>query len=101
MRGGEVDIIARRRRILAFIEVKARATEEAAALSLDAWRIRRVVVAAERAAVAALGGLTVLADRVVGVDLAGTRAVLLETGQTALAFAAGVDHHANTYRITD
>jgi putative endonuclease len=46
--GGEVDIVARRRRVLAFIEVKARATEEAAALSLDAWRIRRVVVAAER-----------------------------------------------------
>ena len=46
--GGEVDIVARRRRILAFIEVKARATEDAATLSLDAWRLRRVVVAAER-----------------------------------------------------
>ena len=48
--GGEVDIIARRRRTLAFIEVKARATQEAAALALDEWRLRRVVVAAERLA---------------------------------------------------
>jgi len=46
--GGEVDIVARRRRTLAFVEVKARASYEAAALSLDAWRLRRVVVAAER-----------------------------------------------------
>jgi putative endonuclease len=48
--GGEVDIIARRRGVLAFVGVKARASEEAAALSLDAWRLRRVVVAAERLA---------------------------------------------------
>ena len=48
--GGEVDIVARRCRVLAFVEVKARASEEAAALSLDAWRLRRVVVAAERLA---------------------------------------------------
>ena len=48
--GGEVDIVARRGRILAFVEVKARATLDAAALSLDAWRLRRVVVAAERLA---------------------------------------------------
>lgn len=46
--GGEVDIVARRGRTLAFVEVKARATDEAAAFSLDAWRLRRVVVAAER-----------------------------------------------------
>ena len=48
--GGEVDIVARRGRILAFIEVKARATEDAAAMALDAWRLRRVAVAAERLA---------------------------------------------------
>jgi putative endonuclease len=48
--GGEVDIVARRRRTLAFVEVKARASEDAAAMSLDAWRLRRVVVAAERLA---------------------------------------------------
>jgi putative endonuclease len=48
--GGEVDIIARRGRTLAFVEVKARASEDAAAMSLDAWRLRRVLVAAERLA---------------------------------------------------
>ena len=48
--GGEVDIIARRRRTLAFVEVKARGTEEAAALALDDYRLRRVVTAAERLA---------------------------------------------------
>ena len=48
--GGEVDIVARRGRMLAFVEVKARATEDAAAFALDDWRLRRVVVAAERLA---------------------------------------------------
>lgn len=48
VRGGEVDIIARRGRTLAFVEVKARATEEAAGFALDEWRLRRVVVAAQR-----------------------------------------------------
>jgi putative endonuclease len=48
--GGEVDIIARRGRTLAFVEVKARSSEEAAAFALDSWRLRRVAVAAERLA---------------------------------------------------
>ena len=33
--GGEVDIVARRGRTLAFVEVKARASEDAAAFALD------------------------------------------------------------------
>jgi putative endonuclease len=48
--GGEVDIVARRGRTLAFVEVKARANDNAAAFSLDEWRLRRVTVAAERLA---------------------------------------------------
>ena len=48
--GGEVDIIARRGRTLAFVEVKARSSEDAAAFALDEWRLRRVAVAAERLA---------------------------------------------------
>jgi putative endonuclease len=48
--GGEVDIVARRGGTLAFVEVKARASEAAAAFALDEWRLRRVAVAAERLA---------------------------------------------------
>jgi len=48
--GGEVDIVARRGRILAFVEVKARSSEGAAAFALDDWRLRRVAAAAERLA---------------------------------------------------
>jgi len=48
--GGEVDLVARRGRTLAFIEVKQRATEDAAAWALDEYRLRRVAVAAERLA---------------------------------------------------
>ena len=48
--GGEVDIVARRGRILAFIEVKARADESGAGLALDQYRLRRVAAAAEQLA---------------------------------------------------
>ncbi len=44
---GEVDLVARRGRTLAFIEVKARAGEAAAAMALDEFRLRRVARAAE------------------------------------------------------
>jgi putative endonuclease len=43
---GEVDIVARRGRILAFVEVKARASAAEAALALDEYRLRRVAAAA-------------------------------------------------------
>src|SRR6188768_1385689 len=48
--GGEVDVVARRGRTLAFVEVKARSDEDEAAMSLDQYRLRRVAVAAERLA---------------------------------------------------
>lgn len=44
---GEVDLVARRGRTVAFVEVKARATEAEAGLALDEWRLRRVAAAAE------------------------------------------------------
>ena len=44
---GEVDLVARRGRVLAFVEVKARRTQAEAAMSLDDYRLRRVAAAAE------------------------------------------------------
>jgi putative endonuclease len=44
---GEVDLVARRGRIVAFVEVKARASAGEAALALDDYRLRRVAAAAE------------------------------------------------------
>lgn len=44
---GEVDLIARRGRTLAFVEVKARATAVDAEMALDDFRLRRVARAAE------------------------------------------------------
>ncbi len=50
MPGGEVDLVVRRGRTLAFVEVKQRGSEDAAAWALDEYRLRRVAVAAERLA---------------------------------------------------
>ena len=44
---GEVDLVARRGSTLVFVEVKARATANDAALALDDYRLRRVAAAAE------------------------------------------------------
>jgi len=44
---GEVDLIARRGRTVAFIEVKWRATSEDRDLAIDAHRLRRVARAAQ------------------------------------------------------
>jgi putative endonuclease len=44
---GEVDLVARRGRTLAFVEVKARATSAEAEHALDDFRLRRVAAASE------------------------------------------------------
>ncbi|MDP8913460.1 MAG: YraN family protein [Pseudomonadota bacterium] len=44
---GEVDLVAKRGRLVAFVEVKARATADEANRSLDHVRLRRVAAAAE------------------------------------------------------
>lgn len=44
---GEVDLIARRGKTVAFVEVKARATAAQADLALDQYRLRRVAAAAQ------------------------------------------------------
>jgi putative endonuclease len=44
---GEVDLIARRGRVVAFVEVKARMSEANLTTAIDAYRLRRVAAAAE------------------------------------------------------
>lgn len=44
---GEVDLVARRGRSIAFVEVKWRASAADLGLAIDAWRLRRVPAAAE------------------------------------------------------
>jgi len=44
---GEIDLVARRGRVLAFVEVKWRGSAEELALAIDEYRLRRVAAAAE------------------------------------------------------
>ena len=47
---GEIDLVARRGRTVAFVEVKWRASEAERDLAIDSWRLRRVAAAAEAVA---------------------------------------------------
>jgi putative endonuclease len=44
---GEIDLVARRGRMVAFIEVKWRAKASDLGQAIDPWRLRRVVAASE------------------------------------------------------